>query len=140
MRPNAVKSDAAADRIDKTAADLGGAISERSQLSGDLLLALMAALDRNEWAQERFRNAVMRRLARLEARARLLQLSQIVDWLPGGPVAEAVKREARCEAMVSEVSEEIERNMRKEISGGRDGRGEAIARRGRRQKWSEWEI
>jgi len=33
-------------------------------------------------------------------------------------VEEAVKRGARCEAMVSEVSEEIERNMRKEISGG----------------------
>ena len=34
--------------------------------------------------QERFRNAVVRRLARLEARDRVLQLSKIVDWLPGG--------------------------------------------------------
>ena len=104
------------------------------------LRALAASVDGNERAQERFRNAVVRRLARLEARARVLQLSKIMDWLPGGPVDEAAKREAGCEAMVSELSEEIERKMFKEISVGRDERGAANARRGRRPNWSDWEI
>jgi hypothetical protein len=113
------------------------AVAERSQSNSELLIALAASVDRNERVQERFRNAVVRKLARLEARARLLQLSKIIDWLPGGPVDEAVRREAGIEAMVSEVSEEIERKMLKEIS---VERGAADAPRGRPRTWSDWEI
>ena len=131
------QGDPAPDRIDKPAVDQAGAVAGQSQSDSELLRALAAAVDRNERAQERFRNAVVRRLARLEARARLLQFSKIVDWLPGGPVDEAAKREAGIEAMVSEVSEEIERKMFKEMSGERGG---AIARRGRPRKWSGWKI
>jgi hypothetical protein len=97
-------------------------------------------VDRNERAQEKFRNAVVRRLARLEARARLLQLSDIVNSLKWGPVDKAAKQEADCEALISELSEELERKMFREISVGRGGRCEAGARRGRRPKWSDWEI
>jgi len=140
MRHNPNESDAASDRIDKLAVDVDGAVPETSQLNSELLIALGAAMERNERVQERFRNAVVRRLARLEARARVLQLSRIVDWLPGGPVDTAVEREAACEAMVSELSEELERKMFKEISVGRDKRGEANAPRGRRRNWSGWEI
>jgi hypothetical protein len=61
-----------------------GAVAERSRSNSELLIALAASVDRNERLQERFRNAVVRRLARLEGRARVLQLSKIVDWLPGG--------------------------------------------------------
>ena len=93
-------------------------------------------MERNERAQERFRYAVVRKLARLEARARLLQMSKIIDWVPGS-VSTAVEREAGIEAMVSEVSEEIERKMLREISA---EQGAANARRGRPRKWSGWKI
>ena len=119
------------------AVGLAEAEEERPQSDSEVLRALTASVERNERAQERFRYAVVRRLARLEARARLLQMSKIIDWLPGGPVDTAVEREAGIEAMVSEVSEGIERKMLKEISG---ERGAANARRGRPRKWADWEI
>ena len=50
---------------------------------------------------------------------------------------EAAKREAGCEAMVSELSAEIEIKMFKEISVERRA---ANARRGRPLRWSGWEI
>jgi hypothetical protein len=90
--------------------DLAGAGAERSQSNSELLMALAASVDRNERVQEKFRIAVVRRLARLEARARLLQLSSIVDWLPGGPGDEVAKREAGCEAMVAEDLKISKRN------------------------------
>ncbi len=117
--------------------DQAGATVEWPQSDSEFLRALAASVDRNERAQERFRNAVVRRLARLEARARLLQLSKIIDWLPGGPVDTAVEREAGIEAMVSEVGEEIERKMLKEVS---LERGAANVRHGRPRKWADWEI
>jgi hypothetical protein len=48
---------------------VGGGIAERSLLDSEVLIALAASAERNEWVQEKFRNAVVRRLARLEARA-----------------------------------------------------------------------
>jgi hypothetical protein len=84
MTHNPSEGDPASDPIDKLAVDQAGAVVKRAQLNSELLIALATSVDRNEWAQEKFRNAVVRRLARLEARARVLQLSKIVDWLPGG--------------------------------------------------------
>jgi hypothetical protein len=143
MRQNPNEGDPASHRIDKPALGEAGAETEGAQLDSELLRALAASVDRNERVQERFRNAVVRRLARLEARARVLQLSKIADWLPGGPVDEATKREAGIEEMVSELSEEIERKMFEEICVRRDERGETGARRGRPRKWTdcpEYEI
>ena len=128
---------AASDRIDGTTVDPAGAEAERLQSDSEVLRALAASVERNERVQERFRYAVVRRLVRIEARARVLQLSKIIDWLPGGPVSTAVEREAGIEAMVLEVSAEIERKMFKEIS---VERGAANARRGRPLRWSGWEI
>jgi hypothetical protein len=137
MRQNPNESGPASGRFDELAVNQAEAVGGRSQSNSELLRALAASVDRNERAQEKFRNAVVRRLARLEARARLLQLSKIIDWLPGGPVDMAVEREAGIETMVSEVSKEIERKMLKEISG---ERGPANAGRGRPRKWADWEI
>jgi hypothetical protein len=61
--PNA--SDPASDQIGKLAADLGGAVPERSELNLELLIALTASVERNERVQEKFRNAVGRSLAHL---------------------------------------------------------------------------
>jgi hypothetical protein len=132
MRDNPNESD--------PAADLAGAGPDRARLNSELLKALAASVERNEQVQEKFRNAVVRRLARMEARARVLQLSKIVDWFPGGPVDEAAKREASCEELISQLGQELEQKMLKEISGERDGRSEAVARRGRLRTWSDWEI
>jgi hypothetical protein len=93
-----------------------------------------------EWVQEKFRYAVVRSLARIEARARLLQLSEIVNsQFMGGPVRPPADQEADIEAMVSEVSEEVERKILRAIYGGRDAGG-TRARRGRIPNWSDWEI
>ena len=140
MNGDSNQGDPASDRIDKLAVDQAGAVAEQSQSDSELLRALAAAVDRNEKAQERFRVAVVRRMARLEARARVLQLSKIIDWLPGGPLDTAVERETAYEAMISELSEEIERKMLREISAKGDERGEVMARRGRPRKWSGWKI
>ena len=137
MSDDLVGGDLASGRVDEAAVGEAGTETEGPQLNSELLRALAESVVRNERVEERFRNAVVRRLARLEARARVLQLSKIADWLPGGPVDEAVEREAGIEAMVSEVSEEIERGMRNEITDDRDKRGEAGARRGRPRKWAD---
>ena len=137
MSDNPNESGPAADLVEKPAVGEAGVEGERPQSDSELLRALAASVDRNERAQERFRYAVVRRLARLEARARVLQLSKIIDWLPGGPVDTAVERETASEAIISELSEEVERRMLREISA---EQGAANARRGRPRKWSGWKI
>ena len=83
---------------------------------------------------------MVRRLARIEARARVLQLCDIVNpLLKGAPVRKPGDQATDIEAMVLGLSEEIEQKMLREIYGGRDAGG-AGARRGRIPKWSEWEI
>ncbi|HSU55859.1 MAG TPA: hypothetical protein VLT36_17520 [Candidatus Dormibacteraeota bacterium] len=121
------------------AADQAKAGPDGSRSDSEVLTALAAAVEKNERAQERFRNAVVRKLARLEARARVLQLSNIVDSLTvGQPLRPAGERDARLEAVVLELSEDIERRMRNEISDDRGKRG-AGARRAKRPGRSEWE-
>ena len=115
MRQNPNESNPPSDRKTERAVGEAGAEAEWSQSDSELLRALAASVDKNEWAQEKFRNAVVRKLARLEARARVLQLSKIVDWLPGGSVAQAAEREAGIDALVSEVSEEIERKIGRHV-------------------------
>jgi hypothetical protein len=136
MSDNANEGGPASEQIGNAAVGQGGAPAEQPLSDSELLRALAASVDRNERAQERFRYAVVRRLARLEARARLLQMSKIIDWVPGS-VSTAVEREAGIDAMVAEVSEEIERKMLKEISG---EPGTANSRRGRPRKWANWAI
>ena len=107
--------------------------SETRRVS-DVVAALASSVERNELAQEKFRYAVVRKLARLEARARVLQLSDIVDPRTFASVSRAVEQEAGIESMVSELSEELERKMYKEISVGNSERGEAYSRRGRARR------
>ena len=140
MTDNPSENGPAADRVDKLAVGDAGAEVERPQSDSELLRALAASVDRNERAQERFRYAVVRRLARLEARARVLQASEFVDPLKCCSVGRAAEQIEACEALISEMSEEIERKMLREISSKGDERGEVTARRGRPRKWSGWKI
>jgi len=140
MTHNPYESDPAPEPTDKLAVDQAGAVAERLHLNSELLRALAASVDRNERAQERFRYAVVRRLARLEARARVLQASEFVDPLKCCSVGRAAEQIEACEALISEMSEEIERKMLREISSKGDERGEVTARRGRPRKWSGWKI
>ena len=105
-----------------------------------VLHALAAAADRHERVRERFRSVVVRRLARLEARVRVLQADRILDSVESGPEGMAKAKEASYESLVSEVSEELERMMFAEMSGGRDARSQAAGPGGRGAKWSDWEI
>ena len=124
-------------RIEETAVDQAGATVEWPRSDSELLRALAASVDRNERVQEKFRNAVVKKLARLEARARVLQADQFVDPLKCCSVGRAAEQIEACEMLISEMSEEIEGKMFKEIS---VERGAANARRGRPRNWSDWEI
>ena len=128
MKRDQSEGGAVPDQITNMAMDLAGVVADRSQLNLELLTALAASVDRNERVQEKFRNAVVRKLARLEARARVLQISEIVDSLKFGPLAPAVEQEAGFEAMVTELSGELGRKMFKGISGGRDERSGSAPR------------
>jgi hypothetical protein len=69
MRQNPNEGDSASRRIDKPTVGEAGAETEGPQLNSELLRALAASVDWNERMRERFRVAVVRRLARLDARA-----------------------------------------------------------------------
>lgn len=87
----------------------------RRQSNRQLVSAIAASVERNERVHEKFQNAVVRSLARIEARVRLLQLSEIVDSLRLGMGKPAAEQEAGIEAMVSDLSKELERVMLKKI-------------------------
>lgn len=137
MTNNPSENGPAADQVGKVVVGEGGAEAAGPQSDSELLRALATSVDRNEKAQERFRLAVVRRLARLEARARVLQASDFADPRFVMRGAEAI---VACEALISEMGDEIERKMLSEISSKGDEHDEARPRRGRPRKWSGLKI
>ena len=136
MKDNPSESGPGQNVINKVVMEQAATATEGSQSDSELLRALAASVDRNERMQEKFHYAVVRRLARLEARARVLQLFNIVDSLKFGPVDRAVEQQAGIEAMVLELSAEVEQKMFDELSEKSQGR----ARRGGKRNWASWEI
>ena len=116
------------------------ALAAEPRSDSEVLRTLAASAHRHERVQERFRGVVVKGLAQLEARVRVLQADRILDSVRLQSEGMAKVKEASYESLVSEVSEELERRMFGEMSGGRVGRSQAAGSPGRGAKWSDWEI
>ena len=121
------------------ATTLAEAVAERSRMNKELLIALAMAMGANERAQQRFRIAVLMRLSRVETMLQMIHGAQIVEAHGSKPGFEEKTREHAkdAEEFISQKSHELGLAMVKYIYAESD---EPSARRGRRQKWSDWEI
>jgi hypothetical protein len=119
---------------------MAAATAERVKL--DLLIGLANALAANEEVQRRFRIVVLQRLSRIETAVESVHGLQIVqgqDWQPG--FEEKARKLARdTEEFISKRSHKLGIEMIKYIYGGSEPTARSRPVRGRRLRWSDWEI
>jgi len=115
------------------------ATAERVRLGGDILIGLAHAIARNEQTQQRFRFAVVNKLARIEARLGMVHVSQLArEQQPVQYVETKLLEDSQAaEEHVSRTSYEAGLAMLKYIEGAEE---EADVPTRARRNWSGWEI
>ena len=114
-------------------------MAERSHLNTQLLTALGLAVAAIEDTQRRFRTAVLMRLSIIETIVEMIHGAQIAEAHRHAPLCKekAHKHAKAAEESISHKGHKHGLAMVKYIYGDSD---EPVVPRGRRRKWSEWEI
>lgn len=113
------KTEKPADPVTKMAKDM----SERSRGNMDVLTALFHAVTANQMVQQRFRNAVLARLSKIETIVQIIHGAQIVDTHTSEPRFEE-KLRAHAEAAenyISQLSDDLVLKMVHYIYGEEQG-------------------
>lgn len=115
------------------------ATAARVRLSGELLMALVHRWVASEKVAQRFRVAVIHRLSRIEIMGKMIHGAQIAECHGSKPGSEASRKEhvAYAEKFIEENSLEDCLKCVKYVYGGNEERDRP---RGRKRKWSGWEI
>jgi hypothetical protein len=121
------------------AMELTEVLTERSHLNKDLLIALATAVGRNEKVQQKFRMAVLIRLAKIETMLSMIVVGELARSQGRQEYyADKLTEDAKdAEDYISKHSNELGLAMVNYIY----GESEAPSAQGKtRRKWSGWEI
>jgi len=119
------------------AAEVAKSTGRRMQVTMELLQQLAVTIAANEKAQRRFRTAIVLQVAKIDTTVKMIYGAQIAE-AHGGVASDAMTKYAvDAEKRISDESHKLGLSMVKFIYG---EIVEPAPTRGRKRKWSGWEI